>query len=277
MSAPATPTPAVDLTTSTVAFAGDWHGDTQWGTARLMSWGERGIRVVLHVGDLGIWPGPPGKKFLTSLHNALARYGMVLMVTPGNHEDWPRIDAKKPEDRGDGWGSVKWLTAHIAVLPRAHRFALRTPAGTLRTFVSLGGAPSVDFDWRTPGRNWFPTEAITDADVAATINGGHADIMLAHDSPDAPHAIAGVQDILRSNPMGFSQRGLDYATEGRQRMHQAFEAVAPALFVHGHYHVTGERLTDVHGRACRVVGLHQQRHSGNVMLVDLDADLHASN
>jgi hypothetical protein len=35
---------------STVAPAGDWHGNTQWA-----------IALILHLGDFGIWPRTPGR------------------------------------------------------------------------------------------------------------------------------------------------------------------------------------------------------------------------
>lgn len=253
-----------------VAFAGDWHGTTDWACGRIMSLGTQGVDVILHVGDFGLWPGPFGKKYLNAVENACARYGVTLAVTPGNHEDWDRIDSRTPVDRGDGWGAVIWVTDHIAILPRGHRATLITPKGTERTMVSLGGAPSVDFDTRQPGKTWWPTEAITDADVDAAIAGGPADIMVAHDSPGIPYQLPAVYDICHNNPMGFSAAGLAYATEGRDRLTRAFEAITPRVFAHGHYHVSGQRDLRVGDREATIVGLDQQRTAGNIALLDLD-------
>jgi hypothetical protein len=254
-----------------VAFAGDWHGDANWAAGRIMSAGEQGIPVICHVGDFGIWPGNSGKKYLMAVEKTCVRYGVTILVTPGNHEDWDRLDLKQAKDKGDGWGAVKHLSDHIKVLPRAHRFTMTTPAGTTRTFVSLGGAPSVDYPWRTEGRDWFPTEMITDDDVAATVAGGHADIMIAHDSPDAPYAVEGVTHILAHNPMGFPVESLAYAKVGRDRMTTAYEGVAPKMFFHGHYHVAGARLVTQHGEPERwVISLDMQRTASNIARLNLD-------
>lgn len=103
--------------------------------------------------------------------------GVVILVRPGNHEWWEAIDQIALVDRGDGWGAVKWVTDHIAVLPRGHRSTRTT--GTeggappmSRSFVSLGGAPSIDYLWRRQGVSWWPSEQITDDDVAAVVAGG---------------------------------------------------------------------------------------------------------
>ncbi len=42
-----------------VVFAGDWHGNLLWATSRIQSIGSSGVKTILHVGDFGIWPGPP--------------------------------------------------------------------------------------------------------------------------------------------------------------------------------------------------------------------------
>jgi hypothetical protein len=256
---------------SVVAFAGDWHGDSGWAEACVQSLAAAQVRVLFHVGDFGIWPGPAGKKYLTRVEKVCAASNMTILVTPGNHEDWGRLDQKRVRDIGDGWGPVQHLSDHIKVLPRAHRFTMTTPTGTTRSFVSLGGAPSLDFERRVEGRSWFPTEAITEEDVERTIAGGFADIMIAHDSPDAPYAVRKVVDILASNPFGFSDRALDYASVGRERMTRAYEGVAPSVFFHGHYHASDSRVfADESGDQRQVVGLNKQYQAGNMFRLDLD-------
>lgn len=255
-----------------VAFAGDWHGIAPWACSRVMSAGMLGISVILHVGDFGIWHGNHGKKYLMAVEKACARYGVTILVTPGNHEDWDRLDSKLTKDKGDGWGAVKHMTDHIKVLPRGHRFTLTTPAGNSRSFVSLGGAPSIDYATRTEGRDWWPSEMITEADVDATIAGGYADVMIAHDSPDVPYAVGSVASILAYNPQGWPLAALSYATVGRNRMHRAYEGVAPSWFFHGHYHAPGMNMVAADGEPERwVVSLDQQHSAMNVALLDLDA------
>lgn len=266
------PVAAKTLTCAEVGFAGDWHGDFSWAQARVMSAGMRGVGVIFHVGDFGIWPGPSGKKYLMHVERACASYGVTILVTPGNHEDWARLDEKQAKDKGDGWGLVKHLTDHIKVLPRNWRANLTTPNGTTRSFVSLGGAPSIDFEYRTEGRDWWPSEMITNEDVDQTVADGYADVMVAHDSPDVPYAVDAVKQILASNPMGWSQKGLSYAAMGRARMHRAYEGVAPLWFFHGHYHAPGLKKITEDGVSPErwVASLDMQRSPMNTARLDLD-------
>lgn len=256
-----------------IAFAGDWHGSLPFATSRVTSLGDQGHRLLLHLGDFGLFPGPTGKRYLSRLEGTCASYDVTIAVTPGNHEDWARLDTKGVEDRGEGLGAVQWFTEHIAFLPRGHRFSIRTTTGVERTFVSLGGAPSVDFPNRTEGRDWWPSEQIQNHHVEQTIAGGHADIMIAHDSPGPPYAVDEVARILATNEFGWTDRALAYAAVGRQRMTRAFERVTPHLFVHGHYHCAGDHVVDIDvGGArtrTRVVALHRQHRAGNIARFDL--------
>jgi hypothetical protein len=120
---------------------------------------------------------------------ACADHGVDIWITPGNHEDWGRLTTMwaSPENVGQ----PLQLTDHVRVLPRGCRFELGG-----RSFVSLGGAPSVDLDRRTVGKDWWAEEAITPEDVELVVEGGHADVMLAHDAPLAPYEVA----KGRSNP-----------------------------------------------------------------------------
>ena len=79
-----------------VGVAGDWHGDRIWAISALRHFHQEDIRVVLHLGDFGVWPGPYGRIFLEQVERALETLDMVLLVTPGNHEDYDQIDSWVP-------------------------------------------------------------------------------------------------------------------------------------------------------------------------------------
>lgn len=249
-----------------VMVAGDWHGDSDWGINVVTQTASEGISTILHLGDFGFWPGDWGANYLKRLESALKYWGVTIAVTPGNHEDWDRLDMKKTKDKDDGWGEVKHMTDHIIVLPRAYRTELEYSGGS-RSLVSLGGAPSIDFVNRSEGRSWWKSEMITQADVDATIAGGHADIMLAHDSPDAPWCAPAVEEIIYNpNSVRFwGAPGVKYAEEGRKLMHEAYEGVMPKVFFHGHFHVYSSR-THEHGA---VWALPDQRQGGNAVTLDL--------
>ena len=152
------------------------------------------------------------------------------------------------------------------MLPRGYRFELEG-----RTFVSLGGAPSVDLADRSHGNDWWPEEMITDDDVAGVVEGGYADVMLAHDAPLAPCEVDRVAYLRSHNEWGWPDRALAHARVGAERMHDAFLGVAPKLFVHGHYHVVGETTVVLPGRGCgtRIWSLNCDGVDGNVRYLDL--------
>lgn len=251
-----------------IVVAGDWHGDSDWAIEVISRAKEASADTILHLGDFGFWPGDWGAKFLRRVDLACEWAGVKMVVTPGNHEDWKRLDDKKVKDKGDGWGAVKHMTNNIIVLPRAHRVELEYSGGS-RSLVSLGGAPSIDFPDRREWFSWWKSEMITMADVDATIAGGYADIMVAHDSPDLPYAAPAVGNIIHSKDAGryWSPQGLRYAAEGRVLMHMAYEGVMPKMFFHGHFHVYSQRELD-HGE---VWSLGQQREAGNYVRLDLDS------
>ena len=249
---------------STVALAGDWHGNTRWALARITEVAERGVALILHLGDFGIWPGTSGRVYLSKLEEACAAYGVGIWVTPGNHEDWGQLTRLWTDPAHVG--RPLQLTKHIAVLPRGYRFELEG-----RSFVSLGGAPSVDLADRSRGMDWWPEEAITPEGVALVINDGYADVMLAHDAPLTPYEVDRVAYIRTHNEFGWPDDALAYARVGAELMHEAFLGVAPRLFAHGHYHVSGEATVRLPGRdyGTAIWSLNCDGVDGNVRYFDL--------
>jgi len=249
---------------SIVALAGDWHGNLPWARTRVADVATHGVALILHLGDFGIWPGPSGKHYLHSLEKTCTEQGVEVWVTPGNHEDWGRLTLLWSDPKRAG--QPLHLTKHISVLPRGYRFELEG-----RSFVSLGGAPSVDIADRSRGKDWWPQEAITDEDVLATAKGGYADVMLAHDAPLAPYEVSRVAYIRSHNEWGWPDRALAYAHVGAERMHEAFLAVGPRLFAHGHYHVSDDASVQLADRehGTRIWSLNCDGVGGNMRYLDL--------
>lgn len=252
-----------------VALAGDWHGNGAWATDRIRNVAARGVRTVLHVGDFGVWPGKHGARFLRAVESVCADTGVEVLVTPGNHEDWGRLDAlwANPKRRGeDGRPLQERLSEHVTVLPRGHRFTLHG-----RTFLSFGGAASIDYEQRTENRDWWPTEMSTQADVDAAVAGGPVDVLLSHDSADRPNVVPMVAFTLASNPMGWSLAALSYSATSRARVNQVLEAVQPRLMVHGHHHLAGQTTVRLPGAVhdTGIWALACDGKAGNLRLLDL--------
>lgn len=244
-----------------VGLAGDWHGVTvqaREGLAKLKRECPE-LEVVYQLGDFGIWQGTQGRQYLDIVQGCVRRHGLKLYVIPGNHENYDII-AEIPVNVDDGF---QWIHRDIALAPRGHRWELGG-----RTFVALGGAPSVDFTSRVPNESWWEAEMITHEEAEAVAAAGHAEIMLAHDSPDG--GTYAVQRIV-ADPLGvefWGREGIAWARVGRRRMNAAFAGVAPKLFAHGHYHTADMRKDEE--RDCLFVSLNEGRFRHNVGVLDLD-------
>ena len=249
-----------------VYIAGDWHGNTNWANGRLQQIGMKtGPALVLHVGDFGIWPGADGQRYLDSVDKMCDRYNIKIAVTPGNHEDWNQLDAL--------WDSGKdEIRPNIRVLHRNQRFVIDDVQ-----FLSLGGAPSIDRHLRTENRDWWPQEAITEWDVELLTDvilptGPPVDVMLTHDSPDAPWQTPCVRRICETGPLSWPADSLAYAEQGRKLLSRAFEAVKPRLLVHGHYHEAGRTTVQLPGvnHLTELISLPRDGDRLNVLPLDLD-------
>ena len=240
-----------------IGLAGDWHGNGRWARHVLESMAAAGVTVVEQLGDFGVWPGVQGQQYLDEVQGAARRAGITVYVTPGNHEDYDQINAMPVGDDGlQHWEG----RPNIALRPRGMRWELGG-----RTFVSLGGAPSIDYQGRTEGVSWWKEEMITEEEALAVAEGGYADIMLAHDSPDG--GTRRVQSII-ANPSSWSYAGLAYAKQGRALMNLAYMGVKPLLFAHGHYHVWDDSGEE--DAVTRFLSLNADGFAGNGCLLDLD-------
>jgi hypothetical protein len=119
-------------------------------------------------------------------------------------------------------------------------------------FLGCGGAHSVDRPFRTPGLSWWPEEAITLEDVRRCINGGRADVLVAHDCPLGV-VIPGIDD--RTEPPPFPPLEIQHANEHRRLVRLITDVVQPGLIVHGHYHVAYETGEHDWPYPARIVGL----------------------
>jgi Calcineurin-like phosphoesterase len=221
---------------SRVGLLGDTHANYAWTAFALWKFHREGITRVLQLGDLGLGKSNYNAKFLKRVSKLAVHYGITLYVTLGNHEDWNYAEELfSTTMREDGWAEVR---PNLLIAPRGLRWTWDDVS-----FVSLGGAPSVDRGWRVEEQAkildpdyhlWFPGEMITQEDVDLVVAGGYADVMVAH---DAPMGVPTIDKAISSNPHGFRPADLLYAADGRKLMDDAFRGVRPRTFLHGHYHM----------------------------------------
>jgi hypothetical protein len=254
-----------------IGLIGDLEGDRNWAVSRLRALGERGdVDVACQLGDLRFGMGPDHEAYLAAIESICARFGLRLLCINGNHENWARLDQlwAEPRWRSEG-GNQKPINVsdHVTLLPRGHRWEMGG-----RSFVALGGAPSVNRLRLTEGIDWWPSEVIQDEHVEATVAGGHAEVMLTHDSPGPPFCVDSVADVMRNNPNGWPDSILAYAEDGIEKITRAVVGVQPLLLAHGHFHVFGEAVVRLPGSAheTTIWSLAANQDSGNVRLLDLD-------
>jgi predicted phosphodiesterase len=251
------------MNTFDVGVAGDWHGSQMWGEVALDQFAAAGIYRVLHAGDFGFWPTQRGTDFIEGIQKTLEKNNQILYVTLGNHEDYVQVNTfvAHPDMSGFVYNPT---FPNILVATRGARWEWEGVS-----FVSLGGAASIDFEGRTEGINWWKEERITLGDVYRTIQDGHADVMIAHDSATGVN-LFGSHREERSN---WSAKALEYADQSRAMMRQAVDGVKPDIFFHGHYHHyldTQVHFNDgVEDYSYRNVSLGKDGQSNNMAVLNL--------
>jgi hypothetical protein len=254
-----------------IGLVGDLEGDRDWAVSVLRTLGERGdVSVACQLGDLRFGMGPDPAGYLAAIESVCAEYDLRLLCVNGNHENWARLDQLWDEARlrdEDGNPQPIDVSDHVSLLPRGHRWEMGG-----RSFVALGGAPSVNRLRLTEGVDWWPSEVIQDAHVEQTIAGGHAEVMLTHDSPGPPFCTGPVAEVIEGNPWGWPDSILAYAEDGIEKVTRAVVAVKPLLLAHGHFHVAGETAVRLPGSTheTTIWSLAANQDPGNVRLLDLD-------
>lgn len=222
-----------------IGLLGDTHGEKPWIRFALWKFAKEGITEIYQVGDFGIYLSIHSQEFIAETNRIAKAHGQTVYITPGNHEDWDYLaelfaDASKTNE--EGWSLLR---SNVLVAPRNLRWERDGVS-----FLSLGGAPSIDRSWRVSmdarhpnakNKLWHAGEALTLDDVQKAVEGGYADVMLAHDAP------AGVPTIdrtinLPSSRARWKRADLLYAEDGRRLITQAFQGVNPLTYIHGHYH-----------------------------------------
>jgi len=238
--------------TRRIVVAGDWHGNAEWavhviGMAAdaLDDTSPFASRIILHLGDFGIWPGDGGRKYLRQVSEALKAADTTLWFVDGNHEDFPQIHERVEFNRG--WsislGETE-IAAGIYWQPRGSRWLWHG-----REWLALGGGVSLDRAIRTEGETWWPEEEITGEQEREAIEGGHADVMVTHDCP------AKVTHTFPPPPSFWDVRDLARADAHRERLQRVVDAVQPAHLMHGHLHRSYQRTCDFGYGPVEVTGL----------------------
>lgn len=124
--------------------------------------------LIICCGDFGYWPNA---KWGLPLEIIKLQNTKKLLFCDGNHEDhWALRDRKSDE-----------LAPNIIYMPRGSTYTL--PDG--RKILFMGGAASIDKDWRIEGKTWFPEEVIRREDFDNLPDKNEKiDIFITHTCPE---------------------------------------------------------------------------------------------
>ncbi len=242
-----------------IVVAGDWHGDEEWAISvirrvpRLLA--AESQRIVLHLGDFGIWPDLHGKAYLDRVSGALAEAEAELWFVDGNHEDFAQLGKLDENPGPDGRVMVAPRIMH---LPRGYRWNWHG-----LTWLACGGAVSLDRAVRTEGVDWWPEEEITTGQEAAISRGGHADVMVCHDCP------SGVAHTFAHPPPEWAAEDLARNDAHRRRLQRIVDAVMPSYLMHGHLHRAYQRTCDFGYGPVKVAGLDADNRLRNFAALDV--------
>lgn len=221
-----------------VAYVGDTHGNG-WSMRRAICHAaEHDTRLIIQLGDFGIWPGTDGQKYLRKVTEVAERNDVTVAFIDGNHEDFPQLYSHPVSDDG-----LRWVTDRIVHIPRASRWEWHG-----QQYAALGGAVSVDKKGRKEGKTWWAEEAVTDDNLADLAAGGPCDILFTHDAPTGVD-IPGIQHRVPPPqiPTWIDLADLEAAWNHRDRILEAVRTVEPHTLWHGHYHVRYSDTVHLHG------------------------------
>jgi hypothetical protein len=252
--------------TERVGLAGDWHGNTLWAMSAINLFFANDIKVIYQLGDFGIWGGEGGTKYLRKLNKMLVKNDQLLIVTPGNHENYNMI-RKWPLNE---WGFQNRADlTNIWTIPRGKIWEHN---GVM--VGSMGGAASVDLEHRTINKSWWLQEAITEKDIAALREsmkdyGYGIDVLLTHDVP--VEAKAGLSKWPLSEYLEY------YSYQQQVKISEAVEICNPTWLFHGHWHTSRVKEVDLGWKKMTVVGYGMDGQFSNLGWADFSPKNGVSN
>jgi hypothetical protein len=251
-----------------IGVAGDWHGETGWAKQALTAFHKENVQHIFQLGDFGIWGGNDGGIYIRKINKWLEENNQTLYVTLGNHEDYVRVENTPIAEDGTQWYHNN---ERIKLLPRGFRGTVGSPN---KTWVSLGGANSIDYKNRKEWVSWWRAESITQADVYRTAEGGKAYYMFCHDAPTG----VPFEYESKSYIAGWDEDEVRYSNDSRKMLKYAVDAVQPEILFHGHHHVfqdvTVNLKTEISeaSYSLRSVGLARDTIPNNLIVFNVQDD-----
>jgi hypothetical protein len=257
-----------------VLLLGDTHANTGSALAAIDHAAALRADIILQLGDFGYWPNDrQGYSFLRKVEKRLVLRGLNLWWVDGNHENFDQLkrlplQPDRTQWLRDAMGQFSPVMRH---LPRGYRWTWENS-----TWVAVGGATSVDRQYRTPMVDWFPAEELTDEQAGAIIADGPADVVAAHDTIWNPTSWLGLRMDQTlppwRRPPEWPVSALVASDTHQRRLRRVVEGVGAQRVFHGHHHIRCSSVLEApHGPvSIEGLGMDSDPLSERCLLVDGD-------
>lgn len=155
-------------------------------------------------GDFGYWPGKA-----RPLSDIKLQGTKELRWCDGNHEDFWQLAQRESDETDPG----------IIYMPRGSTYTL--PDG--RVILFMGGAYSIDKQYRKLGYDWFPEETITQKDLM-DLPDIKVDIFITHTCP---------AELIHDVRKGYPEKGEEPSNHALSELWRIYK---PDLWFFGHWH-----------------------------------------
>ncbi len=211
-----------------IMIVGDWHGNTPWALGVIKVAQKHSMRKIISCGDFGIWTHrEDGITYLDAMNAQLREQGTKLYFVGGNHENWDHLLWHEEHSPRTYQGHVI-IRSHIFFIPNGMFWKWND-----KTFMGVGGAVSVDKDYRLaiekePRTLWWPQEQLDDRVIdliesKVKVTNLKVDYLITHDCP--------------TNAPFWGRLKPDIESQyHRQKMDRLGRIVKPKWWFHGHMH-----------------------------------------
>lgn len=185
-----------------VIVTGDIHND--FGSLNSLI-NKKDPDLVICAGDFGYWPGVKWAKELSFIKPKNAK----ILWCDGNHENhWAIRDRTTDE-----------LAPNIFYMPRGSTYTLDDG----RVILFMGGAYSIDKQWRKIGIDWFPEETISQKDLN-NLPDVKVDIFITHTCPT---------ELVNDLKINYPEKSFEPSNHALSELWKHYK---PSTWIFGHWH-----------------------------------------
>lgn len=245
-----------------VLITGDLHGNGHEAVRVVNHAVSHSAQIILQCGDFGFWSGYDGIEYLDRLNYALRKNNRTLIFADGNHEDHDALERCDNHNPRSKTGQV-YIRSHILHSPRGNYWKWGD-----KYFMTVGGAVSIDKAMRTPGKNWWEGEELTDAQADGIV--ANMIDRRKNGRPDIDYLIT--HDCSNRTPFGRRLKPDLDSQIHRQRLDRVLEAVRPRIHFHGHMHERYDWMNRISDGWVQTYGLECDGMRDNWGILDTETD-----